>query len=708
MAQITIRVGASRDASLATVFQPLEQASKRAKQKLSDDAAGTSTSAKKSAGARVDYEEKRFQELAREAAKWERQMARDAEKAERDKVKAANATAREKAKLIAQEARDFSKAEAEKTRAAEKATKLARASASGAMTLDVGGTLLGHAKAGAQVAGQVGRTALNFGKRAALSTLSGEGADLSYQSLVSKNTALEASATHIANAGYLPGTEGPNGQRQDVGAIQHEIMSVSKDTATDTSATSEALESFIGLTGDLDTGRKILKDMAVLAKATGSDLGDMGAAAANIATHFEGMPDKAERTLDVLKALSAQGKVGAVEISDMATQMAKVAAASGKFSGDPSRNMKIFAMLAQESRKGGGSASATQAATSVGSFAGTFAKGARLDAFQKFGVNVQGKEDGTLADPTAVITDAIRAAATKNGGMKSFNRNMGDMFKDVRARSVTQGFETIFTKKYNSTNGSEEEKLNAGIAAVQSEMDDLSGATMATTEEMESFRLAMGTSGSKATEFSLQLQEGAANVQKAIDTVLYPAIGKIAEAFNTFAGDMASKGNADAVNALVSSGNVQSAADLALKTGTITPDLQEALTKAAADQKAAIANQQAETTETTSEQWTRRGLSVAAPLGLNWLDKTVGGSGKLQSDYAAAEQQNHASAQVNVDKLVEAQTQLNATMKAVADHLKNGTLKVTDTTSRPPPAGVVDPAGRVPGTPGATPRAAGQ
>ena len=257
--------------------------------------------------------------------------------------------------------------------------------------------------------------------------------------------------------------------------------------------------------------------MAKLSRATGTNLEDMVNAAGDVSNGLGDTDNKAQKVSDVMRAIAAQGKVGAVEIKDLATQMAKVQAASGGFEGDAASNIGKLNAIAQMSRQRGGSASASQAATSTLSFANTFSKGKRIKAFEEFGVNIQGA-GGKTRDPMEIIKDSIRAAGSKeHGGMDKFDLNMNKMFMDTRARAGTKGFEQIFKE-----NGGGE----AGIQAVADAMKDLEGATMSQAEVSRSFNKSMETTEAKTQAFNNAMSGVAADMKD----VLAPAMVALAPA----------------------------------------------------------------------------------------------------------------------------------------------------------------------------------
>lgn len=540
MPDIKIRVGAAADASLTNVFRSVQDSARRARESVEAEfqkaGAAVATGAKKG----VDAADKEFAKLARQADKWHQQMVRDAEKAMRAetnaaekaaaaKVKAAEKGAAAQAKAAEraaqEEVRAHKQAEREKTRATKqeaaarrkaegearkRASSVAATSRQGDRDLRTG--LRGFGT-GLSIVGRGASMGLHAGARVAGDLIQGMGVNMDASHYFSQNTDLEKQATNLSNAGYLAGDSGANGVRQDPRALMNQVRSVSSETGLDANRGMEGLRSFVGLTGDLETGRAVLKDMAVLSRATGTNLEDMISASANVSNALGDIPNKGQSIYTIMKAVAGEGKLGAVEIKDLATQMAKVAAQARLIEGDAGKNVIQLTALAQESRQRGGSASATQAATSVNSFMNTFSKGSRLKAFKANGVNVY-NDQGQVRDVRSIIIESLQAAE-KHGGMKNMNATMGTMFADVRARSVTRGFETL----YRGGGGGA-----AGTRAVEAEFDRLAKAAIDDAEVMDSFRASMRTTEAQANVLNNKFQETAQGVQD----VLTPALLELA------------------------------------------------------------------------------------------------------------------------------------------------------------------------------------
>lgn len=501
MAELRIKVGASVDRDLGLAYRPLVDAANRAAAAIS--AAGkkggqaVSTETRKGTSAA----ETAYAKLIRETTKWEKEAVRSADKASKAAQKAANDEVKAKEHAVKECIKWQEKATRERLRdnerilrdvarieKAEEAAAAKAARADGRSTKASAKRWGGRADAGYGAITGVARSAYRAASGIAGDLARGAGVQLDFGSLVRSGVDLETQAVDLANAGYMPGKGGANGQRQSSAGLISQVRQVALSTGTSSGDAMGGLQAFVGKTGDLETGRAVLGDLAKLSKATGANLGDMVDAAGDVANALGNIPNKGVAVQSVMAAIAAQGKEGAVEIKDLATQMAKLGAASGQFSGGTAEVMSWMGALTQMTRAKGGAASATQAATSLGSFTASFSKGARRSAFDKAGVALE-DSTGKIRNPRDIIIDALRATGGKTEGM-------GKMFADAGARRVTRGFESI----YKEAGGGEK-----GLDAVRKAFDDLANAVVHNKEVDDSFALSMATAGSKATVFNEKL-----------------------------------------------------------------------------------------------------------------------------------------------------------------------------------------------------------
>jgi hypothetical protein len=344
----------------------------------------------------------------------------------------------------------------------------------------------------------------------------GAGIDFSIQGAVGRSVGLESAATDLSNSGYQAGNAGPNGKRVDPGALVKQSRAVGGDLGIDAMEVLSGLTQFQKITGDLNTGRELLRDMARLAKATGTDLGDMAAAAANVSNGLGDTPDKAKILDQVMRTIAGQGKLGAVEISDMAVQMARVAASASKFAGDRGENIAKMGALAQIARAEGGAPSAAESARSVGGFAATLQKGARIKAFQKKGIDVFSDKSKTqFKDPIELIKESLTATG---GNLEEMNK----LFMDVIGARAVGGLQKTFVGAGGG---------DVGLKKVDEQISRMLKAQVSKEEVDESAKRASDTTAAKAARFQNDLD----SVTDGIMVELVPALERGSEDIIKFA-----------------------------------------------------------------------------------------------------------------------------------------------------------------------------
>lgn len=291
------------------------------------------------------------------------------------------------------------------------------------------------------------------------------GGGFSVADSVQRASGLRGEAADLANSGF--NANAPNAANRTKRST-NELVGASRAVGIKYGIGAEdamkGLGEFTKVTGDLDTGMKMLDEMAALARATGSSLADVAAAGANVAAVLPETADKGAKTMAVLRGIAGQGKLGAVEMSDLAKQMGKVVAASGKFEGDNIENIMKMGALAQAARGGGGAWNAATATTAVGSFAAVFGKNARREQFKKRGIDIEG-QDGKIRDPIEILADSI----DKTGGD---SKDMNELFGSVMADRATAKFVGLYKD-------AEKNQKGTGKAAIYGEVNRLTkGAAM--------------------------------------------------------------------------------------------------------------------------------------------------------------------------------------------------------------------------------------
>ena len=536
MASLRIKVGASLDPGALKVFEPLEKAGERARANIArtlNAASASGAAATRPISSSWNKLEKELEADAKKIQKTQERAFKQAEsefqKSERAKTRAAETEAKRRESIVRTSsemagryaAQQANKEIREAKRAADAASKIkpwyARDLIGGS-----GGAIGIGKRAGIRV--NRGAAALYGYGGAAVSgalgigsdIIQGLGVDTSFASMVGKSQEQQGLATKISNAGYVPGT-----QLQDPRDILRSARAVGNETGTDTTEVLSGLRAFVGKTGDLKTGQDILGDMARLSRATGTNLEDMANAAAEVTNNIGDVPDKANVVNTVMKQIAGQGKLGAVEIRDLATQMAKLAVNARKFEGGTAANIAELGIIAQEAKLSGGATSATQAGTTVASFAGDVTKRTTLKHWAAAGLSpFADKAQTQIRSPEELILEAVKYS---KGNIPKLN----DLFPNKMSGRAVQGFAGI----YSNAQGGEVEKL----AAVTAEFDRLRQAQLDDAEVSRAFAASMKTSEAQVTVFNNHMTEVSESLAGAIIPAFEGLAPKIVDTATSFA-----------------------------------------------------------------------------------------------------------------------------------------------------------------------------
>jgi len=499
MAKLEIRVGASIDRNMAVAFRPLVEASKKAKTAIEAESKKAAASVAKETKKGVDAAEEKFREL-------EREVMGGMPKAMNVGSAAVKAFGDEAKRSFNSSKREFSELAREAERAMSRISRAQREAQSKGMGSRLynhfggsEGVSAGLSRSGRILAG-VGRAGAHAAFGLANSYAHGIGVNTSLASVFHKNAELEANAVALSNQSLIK-VDPRNNKRVDPRELMREMLDVSKKTGTDANVTLEGLRKFVDVTGDLKTGREVLADLEMLAKATGTSMEDMVAAAGELNLALGQAPNKAETIRKVMNTVVAQGEMGGIPIRALAPQFAKVVSVAGQFEGDRANTITLLSALAQEGRTGGGAHNAATSANAIAGFANTFKTTARIKAFKEAtGKDVFTKE-GMIRSPEELIFDALRAKGMNPEAFK-------DIFKNVAGARAVEGLATI----YRTSGGGA-----AGEEAVREALNKRKNAYLEESQVMDSFKATMNTSEAKANEFNNAIRETVMRLQ---DTLL--------------------------------------------------------------------------------------------------------------------------------------------------------------------------------------------
>lgn len=497
---------AAQAAAARTAVREAERAARQKQAAAERAARDEERLAARTAAARVREEKRAAREIERELEKTAKARERADKQAAAAAMKVLREQAREAKRIGEIQARDRKRAEYGR----EQAALAVRRDAMSAV-----GRVGGLAMRGLRFAAGVGR-----------SMAQGYGLDTDLGSIIGKNAELEQQAVQLSNQAYMPGASGAAGVRQDPRELMGTAFRIGGATGIGANEVMGGLEKFTSLTGDLETGQQVMGRLAMLSKATGTNLEDMAAAAGNASNQLGDIPNKAVVIDQLMRQIAGQGKLGAVEIKDLASQMAKVAAAAGQIEGDPAKTIQTMGIIAQSSRQHGGSATATQAATAVGALVNTWKTPARRAAFAQAGVKLE-SSPGVLRNPEEIIIESLQKRGMNTGGWK-------ELYANVQGERAVSGFRSTYVQAYQKTQGTEAQKMAAATAAVRDEFDKLRKAAIEEDELRESFTRSLGTGKSQAEQWNNQIQQTTLELQ----SQLLPALKATGPALVYFAGSL--------------------------------------------------------------------------------------------------------------------------------------------------------------------------
>jgi len=486
MPPIRITLAASLGRSASSIFKPLVDAARDARKQIERELSGINVQIGASgSGGAGGGKGGPYRVIIEGAQKAGEEIVKATEKRERDLARIERRAAADRQRQLTQQSREFDRMQREADRAPTLFAR--RASWRAARTLD------SMVRGGVGLAGDMAR---------------GAGVDFNLGGMIGRAVGQERAAVALSNQGFMPGAEGANGKVQDPRAILESARGVADTYARSTDEILQATNAFVGLTGDLAGARAIMGDLALLSNATGSNLTDMASAAASVSTAldqgFAGTAaQRMEATSDVMRAIAGQGKVGAVEIKDLSAQMAKLAAASGQFAGKREDLLAFVGVMAQESRKAGGSASATQAATSILSFATNLSKPSKAQQrmLAQYGLDPYADKGKTaVKSPEEFIKEAIYKTKGNLGAL-------GGIFSTAGSMRAVRGFANV----YNQAGGGA-----AGQAAVEDEIATLKKASLDRAEAERANAEAMRTAAAKAQKFQNNLDRVASSMAETV------------------------------------------------------------------------------------------------------------------------------------------------------------------------------------------------
>jgi len=514
---IRIIIGASMDRSVETVFGNIEKRAQKAAQTISKSFSGGSSGDGVGKGAA-----RGFESAAAAAKKAERDIEREiarqnkvVDSASREQVKFHERAARARVRAEEQASREiiqnFKRITSErKKELADQERAEKRASAS-SMPVRFG-RHLGMYATNNLVPGSLNPmgTISRFGN----DLLRGAGVDLSLSGTVARSVQMQSGSVQLANQERIA-----TGTTRGAGQWNATSRMIGDKFSAEASNVQDMILAMTAKTGDFKNAAAIAEPLTGLGIASGANLRDMGNAAGYVYNQLSKLPDAGERTIEVMRGIVGQTAVGAVDMPDYAVQLGRIAANASKFAGPVSDNIRKMSALAQLAVESGGASSPADAARSVAAFANTFGKHARIEAFEKHGVelftvsNEQKRKNpalaqDTLRDPFEIIKD-------------SFRKTKGDipalsiMFADTLGRKPVQAL----ANAYKAAGGGKK-----GIAAIEGQFGKYMNTILDEKVEKQNLKDYEDSTAAKAIKFQNNLDMVATSAAERV----FPALEKLA------------------------------------------------------------------------------------------------------------------------------------------------------------------------------------
>jgi predicted regulator of amino acid metabolism with ACT domain len=520
---IRIRVGASIDPSLRTVFKPFEVSAEQAARKVRASFDGATKGTTKSAQTNVTRAvaaNKAYADALRmiEKSRADHAIAQQ-QRSTRAAMRAFDEKLRASKKARDAEERDILSTAKADDRKRERAANR-RAHFRESAFRDFGNRAVSNV-------GSLARGAVGVGSEVAR----GVGIDSSISGTLSRNVELERLAVALSNQGVNV-VEGKS--RVDPKQIESKIKQVADAAGMNRLDVGQGIGQMIARTGDLETTLSSMDQLAKLAKVADASFADMAGAAGEVSNALGDMPaeQKTKAIADVMNTLAAQGKLGAVEIKDLASQFGKLGAAGTRFQGDRAENLKLMGGLVQMARKYGGAPSAREAATSIMGMANTFATPARVAAFKRSGISVFDKKTGLIRSPTELIMESL--AKTK-GDPTKFKKLFANVIGAKPAEAMAGIFRTERAAQLAS-GASAKDATAAGLAKARAELEQFSAATIDATEFADSFAASMNTTASKAQQAQNRLDDISGEAAERLLPAFQKMLPTLESVANGFAG----------------------------------------------------------------------------------------------------------------------------------------------------------------------------
>lgn len=304
--------------------------------------------------------EQAFQQLAREASRWQSQMVKDAERSAKAEAKAVDSAAKDKIRAWRVADREHQKALDSGVRAAEKAAQAeARAFEKGEQEKNkAAARWVRDREAGQRKAdraadrqgSEFGRTVVGAGAKSFHTLMGGAqrvagtllqlGGGFSVADSIKEQGDLEKSAVQFSNAAYM-GT----GKRIDSNMLRSRARAEAASLGMDANDLMKGAHGFLAKTGNADEALASMKLFGEISKGTGASVEDVAGAAGTLRVQNADL--KPDQMKEILLQTVRQGQKGSVEFSDLARSLGNITRTAGGYVGDQGKNQAELLGIAQ-------------------------------------------------------------------------------------------------------------------------------------------------------------------------------------------------------------------------------------------------------------------------------------------------------------------------------------------------------------------------
>lgn len=450
---VMLRVGASADGSLSTVFDPLPVSARKAAAQVTrelnkvsasmraESAKTTAVHAKEAAAQARIFSKRASEETAqaaRAASERERITRREFDGRLREATRASN----ERRRLAAAEERailrDVANIERSEQRAAQRKEREQKSAHEK--------TVRGRRELVGRVSGAVGsiaRAGVEFGREG----LSGMGVDLGLGSQLGKAVNVDKVTRAIANSTALSQNRAVT--QADNEAVSGVIHRTGDSAKIDYGEVAGGLDEFVKRSADFKLAKQIFGELGDIAQATGTDFGALAGAAGEIATKLPDTEHKAKDLLDTITAFAGAGAKGSIELSDMAEFLNVLAGGAMKVAGSRVEALEQMNAVAQVARQGG-KIDPAEATRSANALMRDLTKGANLKRFEKAGIDpFSDKSHTELKSPKEMIKTFMRETGGDLGKLAKLLPNemsraaveaFGDIYKTKGEKGIDEKF----------------------------------------------------------------------------------------------------------------------------------------------------------------------------------------------------------------------------------------------------------------------------